>query len=440
MAATLARHAGSIFVTGTACPPIDRAASALIETEPPVMARSRDLWRMVLAEQDGPQEAAETLYTSFPISPERARRAAALAVETARLAGRTEPQLADLTHACRAGAGTPGLHLSALAQRIVPQPEARFEDLVLPPRQRGQLHEIRHRARAGREVFDATGLSRKNRLGHGFTVLFAGPSGTGKTMAAELMAGERGIELYKINLAHLVSKWVGETEKQIGALFAEARALGAALFFDECDALFGKRGEVKEARDRWANLEVNHLLVELESHDGLVILATNLRRNLDEAFMRRIHALLEFPAPDADLRLAIWQGAFPSGLARPGDEDLRRVADAFELTGGQIRNIAQDAVIRAHRSPNGHASTPAAIALRDIVIATGREYEKLDRPLRMTLLPIEWQGWLDDDQTGAGQWLTRAAEPPSSAIPTEDLGILTEACSYRTTTQKEDVT
>src|SRR3546814_6226376 len=143
---------------------------------------------------------------------------------------------------------------------------------------------------------------------------------------------------------------------------SDRRSLSAVLFFDECDALFGKRGDIKEARDRWANLEVNHLLVELEAHDGVVILATNLRRNLDEAFLRRIHAVVEFPAPDARCRLEIWRRVFPAGVRPPEDADLRLVAEALDLTGGLLRNIALDAVLRAHhearRGADGRIGVP----------------------------------------------------------------------------------
>lgn len=399
--AVLAAHPGPLIVTGQVCPSLRAKGASVIEIPAPDTRARADMWRMVLKEHGLGERFADVLGSAFPVGPQKARQAAALATENARLKGQ-KPQLSDLTRACRSEAGTPGAHLTRFGQRIPRRPDASFDDLVLPQHQQRLIEGLRHRASVGRAVLEETGLARKSRLGCGCTALFVGASGTGKTMAAELMAEERGIELFKVNLAQLVSKWVGETEKHIAAVFAEARAIGAALFFDECDALFGKRGDVKEARDRWANLEVNHLLVELESHDGLVILATNLRRNIDDAFLRRIHAVIEFPPPGPECRHGIWRRVFPEPLVAPGDDDLKRLAEAFDLTGGQIRNIALDAVMRAHRAQRHGSDQPLQVDLRDIVLATGQEFDKLDRPLRKNLLPAEWCGWLRSDQHDVG--------------------------------------
>jgi SpoVK/Ycf46/Vps4 family AAA+-type ATPase len=209
-------------------------------------------------------------------------------------------------------------------------------------------------------------------MGKGINVLFAGQSGTGKTMAAEIIAADLGLELYKIDLSSMVSKYIGETEKNLDRVFSAAREANAILFFDEADALFGKRSEVKDAHDRYANIEVGYLLQKMEEYDGVVILATNLRKNMDEAFVRRLHVAIDFPFPEEEDRLRIWRKAYPAEAPLDADVDLAFLARQFKLAGGNIRNIALLSAFLA-------AEDGAAIGMRQIVRAVRREYQKLGK-------------------------------------------------------------
>ena len=202
---------------------------------------------------------------------------------------------ADLQAACRLQSNR---KLAELARKITPH--YTWGDIVLPADRLQQLREICNQVKYRARVYDEWGFDRKLSLGKGLNVLFAGPSGTGKTMAAEIMAGELGLDLYKIDLSTVVSKYIGETEKNLARIFDEAETRNAILFFDEADALFGKRSEVHDSHDRYANIEISYLLQRMEEYDGVAILATNLHKNMDEAFVRRMHFTVEFPFPDAD--------------------------------------------------------------------------------------------------------------------------------------------
>jgi AAA+ superfamily predicted ATPase len=302
------------------------------------------------------------------------------AVNTATsLAARREPEAprltaADLFEACRRQSGR---RLVSMARRVEPRTQVTFDDLVLPPMNRRQVEELRARIRQRGQVYSGLGFERRLSLGKGLIVLFTGSSGTGKTMTAELLAREQGVDMYKVDLSAIVSKWVGETEKNLNQLFAEAEDANAIIFFDEADALFGKRGEVKGGQDRWANLEVNFLLQRIEEYSGVVILATNLSQNIDEAFVRRIHVMVEFPAPDAEARFRIWRGMFPTGVRPPPEEDIRHLATQVKLPGGSIRNIIVDAAFRALATSDGECK----IDVRHLVLATAREYQKLGKPI-----------------------------------------------------------
>jgi SpoVK/Ycf46/Vps4 family AAA+-type ATPase len=220
------------------------------------------------------------------------------------------------------------------------------------------------------------GLGHHMRLGRGVTALFVGGSGTGKSMAAEVLASEQHVDLYRVDLASLTSKWLGETEKNLGRVFADAERANCLLFFDEADAMFGQRGEVKEARDRWANLEVNYLLQRIEDYSGVVILATNLRQNIDDAFQRRIHVVVEFPMPDAQSRRAIWGRLMPAAPhAQVADADVDELAQRFDLTGGSIRNVVLDACYRALEDGT------EAVTTRHLAASVAREYQKTSRPV-----------------------------------------------------------
>jgi SpoVK/Ycf46/Vps4 family AAA+-type ATPase len=206
----------------------------------------------------------------------------------------------------------------------------------------------------------------------GVVALFSGESGTGKTMAAEVLAGELGLDLYAIDLATVVDKYVGETEKNLDRIFVEADRVNAVLFFDEADAIFGKRSEVKDAHDRHANVETAYLLQRLETFDGIAILATNLKANLDEAFARRLDAVVDFPMPDVEHRRKLWDHCLGPGVPRAQNLDLDFCARAFELSGGNIRNIAFAASYLA-------APGNGRVGMKELMRATAREYRKLGR-------------------------------------------------------------
>lgn len=260
-----------------------------------------------------------------------------------------------------------GGHLDAMALRI--RPQRSWEDLVLPEDQLRQLHDIAVRHRFRGRVFDDWHFQR--RPSTGVVALFAGPSGTGKTLAAEVVAAELELDLYKVELSGVVSKWVGETEKNLDRIFDAAQACELVLFFDEADALFGKRSDVGDARDRYANIEVAYLLQRLERYEGLVVMATNLQHNIDPAFMRRVSVAVEFSAPDESQRRLIWQNAFPP--AAPVEKlDLDLLARQFKVTGAVIHDAALAAAFIA-------AEADASITMECVVLALAREYQKLGR-------------------------------------------------------------
>ena len=234
--------------------------------------------------------------------------------------------------------------LGELAQRI--EPGATWDDLVLPPAQLAMLRQIaaqvRHRAAGLRGV----GLRAAGARGLGISALFAGASGTGKTMAAEVLANDLQLDLYRIDLSQVVSKYIGETEKNLRRVFDAAEGGGAILLFDEADALFGKRSEVKDSHDRYANIEISYLLQRMEAYRGLAILTTNQRSALDPAFLRRLRFIVEFPFPDAAMRAEIWRRVFPRAHAHRRDSTLDKLA-RLNVAGGNIRNIALNAAFLA---------------------------------------------------------------------------------------------
>jgi hypothetical protein len=255
-------------------------------------------------------------------------------------------------------------------------PRASWDDLVLPPEVAAHLREfcaqIRHRARVGHEW----GLWRRASLGRGLAALFLGPSGTGKTLAAEVVAGDAGMDLMKIDLSAVVSKYIGETEKNLARVFDDAARRGAVLFFDEADALFGKRSEVRDAHDRYANVEVGFLLQKVEEFDGVVILATNLPRNIDDAFLRRMRMAVEFPFPDEAARLRLWQAHLPPELPRDDDVDLAVLARECKVAGGVISKIVWNAACLA-------ADEGDRLAMAHLRHAVRREYQRLGKPVQV---------------------------------------------------------
>jgi len=274
---------------------------------------------------------------------------------------------ADLYAACRLQSNQ---KLTALAQKITPR--YTWSDIVLPAGRLEQLREICNSMRHRPRVYEEWGFDRKLSLGKGLNVLFAGPPGTGKTMAAEVLAGDLGLDLYKIDISAMVSKYIGETEKNLSRIFAEGRSSNAILFFDEADAIFGKRTEVRDAHDRYANIEVSYLLQRMEEYEGMVILATNLRNNMDDAFVRRIQFMIELPFPSEADRRRIWDGIWPAGLPRGADLDLDFMARRFEIPGGNIKNIALAAAFLA-------ATDGGTVTMDHLIRATQREYQKMGK-------------------------------------------------------------
>ena len=260
--------------------------------------------------------------------------------------------------------------LASLTSRI--EPRAIWDDLVLPDDEIAQLHALCHRFRHRDKVFGEWGYARKLSYGLGITALFSGGSGTGKTMAAEVVANALGLELYRIDLAQVVSKYIGETEKNLDRIFNAAENANAILFFDEADALFGKRSEVRDSHDRYANLEISFLLQKMEQYEGITILATNLNDNLDTAFARRIAFSIHFPFPDEFARLRLWQLAWPESvpLALSVDRDL--LARELKIAGGNIRNIALGAAFNA-------AGNGGVVDMAHVLEAARREYRKLGK-------------------------------------------------------------
>jgi SpoVK/Ycf46/Vps4 family AAA+-type ATPase len=260
--------------------------------------------------------------------------------------------------------------LADLARKI--EPRYTWDDIVLPVDQVAILREIVATVRGRPLVLDEWGVGRKLVPSRGVTALFAGPPGTGKTMAAEIIAGELGLDLYKIDLSTVVSKYIGETEKNLERIFAEAASSNAILFFDEADALFGKRSEVRDSHDRYANIEISYLLQRMEAYDGVTILATNLRANLDEAFTRRLQFSVDFPFPEEDDRLRIWQTLFPPGVPRDPELDFPILARRFKLAGGNIRNVIVSAAYLA-------AADGGRLTMAHLLHGTRRELQKMGR-------------------------------------------------------------
>lgn len=286
-------------------------------------------------------------------------------------------QISHLYAACRAQSNH---KLATLAHKI--EPHYTWKDIILPADRLEQLREICNHARYRGRVYDEWGFERKLSLGKGLNILFSGPSGTGKTMAAEIMAGELGQDVYKIDLSTVVSKYIGETEKNLARIFAEAETSNAILFFDEADALFGKRSEVRDAHDRYANIEIAYLLQKMDEYEGVVILATNLRKNMDEAFVRRMHFTVEFPLPGERDCLRIWEGIWPAQTPVSEALDLGLLAHRFELTGGNIRNVALAAAFLA-------VADGQVVDMSHLLHATQREYQKMGKVMALREFEVQ---------------------------------------------------
>ncbi len=338
-------------------------------TEPDFDAR-RSLWAEQLAADSGLSDAdLDSLAGKFRLPVDAVRDAVVSARGLARWRNPAAPslQVTDLYAAARTRS-TP--ILNDLARKITPH--YRWDDIVLPEDAKEQLHEMCAFVEHRHQVYDLWGFERKLAMGKGLMALFAGNSGTGKTMAADVIANTLALDLYKIDLSTVVSKYLGETEKNLRTIFLEAESSNAILFFDEADALFGKRSEVKDAHDRYANIETAYLLQKMEEYSGAVILATNLKMNLDDAFLRRLHFVIDFEMPDEAQRLRIWTSTLPPEMPLGPDVDLGFLARQFRLAGGNIRNIALAAAFLA-------ADDRTAVGMSHFIRATRREYQKLGK-------------------------------------------------------------
>jgi hypothetical protein len=326
-------------------------------------------WQQHLARRDlGPPDWAEPLAERFQLTPGRIRAAAEEAdADRMMHPGRGSLTLEDLMAACRRQSRH---RLGELAVKI--EQVRGWADLVLPDAALSQLHELCGQIRFQHLVHDTWGFRRALGQGSGVTALFSGPPGTGKTMAAEVIAGEVGLDLYAVDLSSAVSKYIGETEKNLARIFDEAQASNAILLFDEADALFGKRTQVTDSHDRYANIETSYLLQRLDAYTGTVLLATNMRQNLDDAFTRRLRFLIDFSFPDEAHRLRIWRALVPPRAPLSPDVDFAALAREFPLAGGNIKNVVLNAAFLA-------AADGGTIGLRHLLHGTRREFDKVGK-------------------------------------------------------------
>ena len=297
----------------------------------------------------GEDVSLEELATKFHFTPRQIVYATRQAAGLGRVSGK--PVDACQMHQC---CYRQVVHkLDTLASRI--QPAHTWDDVILPQATKRLLRQACAHVRYSHQVYGTWGFQKKVSYGRGLSILFAGVPGTGKTMCAQIMAGELNMEMYKINISQIVSKYIGETEKNLQAVFREAKNSNCILFFDECDALFGKRSEVKDSHDRNANVETAYLLQQIEEYDGVCILATNLLQNIDEAFLRRITFVIHFPFPDPRTREQIYRGLVGPQVPLDDDIDWRFLAEKFDLSGGYIKNIVVAAAFMAAQdhSPMG---------------------------------------------------------------------------------------
>jgi AAA+ superfamily predicted ATPase len=341
--------------------PLQIEGSVLFHLESRETVDIRNYWTRALS---GRIEVSENqlamLADTFRLSPQTIRT-----VTDSVANGNATPE--DLWHACRLSSRK---KLDQLAARI--ESKMKWDDLVLSDDQKQILAEVVAHVRNRNQVYSEWGFGERNTRGLGISALFSGPSGTGKTLSAEVIAGELNLDLYEIDLSQLVSKYIGETEKNLRQIFAAAEESGGVLVFNEADAVFGQRSEVRDSHDRFANMGVSYLLQLTESYRGLVILTTNMRQAMDQAFMRRIRFVVNFQFPEYDQRYLLWKRVFPSRVPL-ADLDLDWLAK-INLTGGQIRSIAMNAAFRA-------ADEGQAVAMPHIVAGIQNEFVKLDRPM-----------------------------------------------------------
>jgi hypothetical protein len=335
---------------------------------PLTVAARAGAWNLALAHIPCPESPRAALAAELGAKFRLTHGDIALAVQRVASVGAwpsTDAEWSDLLHRSAGSVAAPRLGQLAHALTV----RHSLDDLVLPADRMAALHDIVRRVRHRSRVLEQWGLEAVSNRGRGLIALFHGASGTGKTMAAEAIAGTLRMQLFRIDLAGVVSKYIGETEKNLRDIFEEADRADAVLFFDEADALFGRRSEVKDAHDRYANIEINYLLQRIELFEGIAVLATNMRTHIDEAFLRRIHVTVEFPLPAESERLGLWDRSFPTAAPLANDIDWQFLAQRFELTGGAIRNAALGAAFLA-------ADAGATIGMRQVINALRTELVK----------------------------------------------------------------
>jgi hypothetical protein len=341
---------------------LGQRTAMVVEVPPPSFADRRAAWAAATGSTEVDEAAAK-----FRLSLGQIREAAAVAGALAGARGLDVPRAAELNEGAREASRT---QLANLAGRI--EPAFCWDDLVLPDRQREVLQSVSAYLRHRDLVLSEWGYEQTVARDQGLKVLFAGESGTGKTMAAQVLARELGLDIYRIDLATVVSKYIGETEKNLDRIFSSAEGSNAVLFCDEADAIFGKRSEVRDAHDRYANVEVAYLLQRMETYPGAVILATNLRQNVDDAFLRRLDFVIDFPFPEPADRERIWQRLLPTAAPVAEDVDIPFLARQFKLSGGSIRNVSLAAAFMA-------ADDGGVIGMPQLVRGVALEYEKHGR-------------------------------------------------------------
>jgi ATPase family associated with various cellular activities (AAA) len=351
-------------------PNLDRP-TVLVDIDKPTTDEQRDLWEAALGDLAGDSPAQ--LASQFNLNPISIQQIAQTVL--AEPTNQDHTLSARLWSACLASSRP---QLDVLAQRL--DAKATWDDIVLPEEEESLLHQVADQVRQRHKVYQDWGFENRMNRGLGISALFAGESGTGKTMAAEVIANELRLNLYRIDLSAVVSKYIGETEKNLRRLFDAAEDGGAILFFDEADALFGKRSEVKDSHDRYANIEINYLLQRMEAFRGLAILATNMRSSLDQAFVRRLRFIVTFQFPSPDDRQKMWQHVFPTQTLTQ-NLNLARLA-RLNLTGGSIHNVALNAAFLA-------AQKGTSVTMPLVLQAARTEFRKLDRPINE--VDFRWQ-------------------------------------------------
>ncbi len=350
--------------------PATQEGYSLIRLQTPILSYEDRLtvWKSCLT------ETPEIIASQYRFTIGQILNASRMAKESA--ARESAEPAAALHTACQSQLAN---SMNQMAQKV--RTEYTWDDLILPPPQMELLRHIRDRVLYGETVRGAWGVD--SAVGNGVRALFSGPPGTGKTMAAQIISRELKMEMYTVNLSALVSKYIGETEKNLESVFTEAAKSGGVLFFDEADALFGRRGEQKDSHDKYANMQTAFLLQRFESYEGVTLLATNLTSNLDPAFLRRIQVRVEFPAPDAETRQRLWESFLKSPRAPLSEDiDIPFLAETFEITGSAIRNITLTAAFIA-------AAETGVIGMKELLRAVGVEYAKLDK----VLTPRELGEW-----------------------------------------------